>query len=174
MKATETEDEMKARLTEMGISAEQIEVLKTAKSTYELKLLLTSNNEAVKEMITNLEDFSKLMDTLTTKLEEVKEMKAKVEYLNASLNEVSIGLTKLSKASSQINTGIASLNDGAIKVSQGTSELNAQGIKTLANYTNKIVTYGNKLENLVNLSKSYNGFASNNADNTLFVYKLSK
>mgnify|MGYP000775267251 FL=1 len=174
MKATETEDEMKARLTEMEISAEQIEVLKTAKSTYELKLLLTSNNEAVKEMITNLEDFSKLMDTLTTKLEEVKEMKAKVEYLNASLNEVSIGLTKLSKASSQINTGIASLNDGAIKVSQGTSELNAQGIKTLANYTNKIVTYGNKLENLVNLSKSYNGFASNNADNTLFVYKLSK
>lgn len=174
MKATETEDEMKARLTEMGISAEQIEVLKTAKSAYELKLLLTSNNEAVKEMITNLEDFSKLMDTLTTKLEEVKEMKAKVEYLNASLNEVSIGLTKLSKASSQINTGIASLNDGAIKVSQGTSELNAQGIKTLANYTNKIVTYGNKLENLVNLSKSYNGFASNNADNTLFVYKLSK
>ena len=122
----------------------------------------------------DLEDFSKLMDTLTTKLEEVKEMKAKVEYLNASLNEVSIGLTKLSKASSQINTGIASLNDGAIKVSQGTSELNAQGIKTLANYTNKIVTYGNKLENLVNLSKSYNGFASYNADNTLFVYKLSK
>lgn len=174
MKATETEDEMVARLTKMGIPTEKIEVLKTAKSTYELKLLLTSNNEAVKEMITNLEDLSDLLDTLRAKLEEIKEMKTKVEYLNASLNEVSIGLTKLSKASSQINTGIASLNDGAIKVSQGTSELNAQGIKTLANYTNKIVTYGNKLENLVNLSKSYNGFASNNADNTLFVYKLSK
>ena len=174
MKATETEDEMVARLTKMGIPTEKIEVLKTAKSTYELKLLLTSNNEAVKEMITNLEDLSDLLDTLRAKLEEIKEMKTKVEYLNASLNEVSIGLTKLYKASSQINTGIASLNDGAINVSQGTSELNAQGIKTLANYTNKIVTYGNKLENLVNLSKSYNGFASNNADNTLFVYKLSK
>lgn len=174
MKATETEDEMKARLTEMGISAEQIEVLKTAKSTYELKLLLTSNNEAVKEMITNLEDLSKLMDTLTAKLEEVKEMKTKVEYLNASLNEVSIGLTKLSEASSQINAGIKNLNDGAIKVSDGTQALNAQGIKTLVNYTNKIVTFGNKLENLVNLSKSYKGYTSNNADNTLFVYKLSK
>lgn len=174
MKATETEDEMVARLTKMGIPTEKKEALKTAKSTYELKLLLTSNNEAVKEMITNLEDLSDLLDTLRAKLEEVKEMKTKVEYLNASLNEVSIGLTKLSEASSQINTGIASLNDEAIKVSQGTSELNSQGIKTLANYTNKIVTYGNKLENLVNLSKSYNGFASNNADNTLFVYKLSK
>ena len=174
MKATETEDEMEDRLTKMGVPTEQIEVLKTAKSTYELKLLLTSNNEAVKEMITNLEDLSKLMDTLTTKLKEVKEMKTKVEYLNASLNEVSIGLTKLSEASSQINAGVKKLNDGAIKVSDGTQALNAQGIKTLVNYTNKIVTFGNKLENLVNLSKSYKGYTSNNADNTLFVYKLSK
>ena len=115
-----------------------------------------------------------VMDTLTLKLEEVKEMKTKVEYLNSSLNEVSNGLTKLSEASSQINAGIASLNDGATKVSEGTSSLNAQGIKTLVNYTNKIVTFGNKLENLVNLSKSYKGYTSNNADNTLFVYKLSK
>lgn len=125
-------------------------------------------------MITNLEDLSKLMDTLTLKLEEVKEMKTKVEYLNASLNEVSIGLTKLSEASSQINAGVKNLNDGAIKVSDGTQALNAQGIKTLVNYTNKIVTFGNKLENLVNLSKSYKGYTSNNADNTLFVYKISK
>ena len=174
MNATETESEMITRLASLSLPEEKIKELVTVKSTYELKLLLTANNEAVKEMITNLEDLSKLMDTLTLKLEEVKEMKTKVEYLNASLNEVSNGLTKLSEASSQINAGVASLNDGTIKVSQGTSELNAQGIKTLANYTNKIVTYGNKLENLVNISKSYNGFATNNADNTLFVYKLSK
>ena len=174
MNATETEAEMITRLASLSLPEEKIKELVTVKSTYELKLLLTANNEAVKVMITNLEDLSKLMDTLTTKLKEVKEMKTKVEYLNASLNEVSIGLTKLSEASSQINAGVKNLNDGAIKVSQGTSELNAQGIKTLANYTNKIVTYGNKLENLVNISKSYNGFATNNADNTLFVYKLSK
>lgn len=174
MNATETESEMKTRLASLSLPEEKIKELVTVKSTYELKLLLTANNEAVKEMITNLEDLSKLMDTLTTKLKEVKEMKTKVEYLNASLNEVSIGLTKLSEASSQINAGVKKLNDGAIKVSGGTQALNAQGIKTLVNYTNKIVTFGNKLENLVNLSKSYKGFASNNADNTLFVYKLSK
>ena len=132
-----------------NVTKEKLESLVTVKSTYELKLLLTSNNEAVKEMITNLEDLSDLLDTLKAKLEEVKEMKTKVEYLNSSLNEVSNGLTKLSEASSQINAGIASLNDGATKVSEGTSSLNAQGIKTLVNYTNKIVTFGNKLENLV-------------------------
>lgn len=174
MNATETESEMITRLASLSLPEEKIKELVTVKSTYELKLLLTANNEAVKEMITNLEDLSKLMDTLTTKLKEVKEMKTKVEYLNASLNEVSIGLTKLSEASSQINAGVKKLNDGAIKVSGGTQALNAQGIKTLVNYTNKIVTFGNKLEKLVNLSKSYKGFASNNADNTLFVYKLSK
>ena len=174
MNATETESEMITRLASLSLPKEKIKELVTVKSTYELKLLLTANNEAVKEMITNLEDLSKLMDTLTAKLEEVKEMKTKVEYLNASLNEVSIGLTKLSEASSQINAGVKNLNDGAIKVSDGTQALNAQGIKTLVNYTNKIVTFGNKLENLVNLSKSYKGYTSNNADNTLFVYKLSK
>lgn len=174
MNATETESEMITRLASLSLPEEKIKELVTVKSTYELKLLLTANNEAVKEMITNLEDLSKLMDTLTLKLEEVKEMKTKVEYLNASLNEVSIGLTKLSEASSQINAGVKNLNDGAIKVSDGTQALNAQGIKTLVNYTNKIVTFGNKLENLVNLSKSYKGYTSNNADNTLFVYKISK
>ena len=174
MNATETESEMITRLASLSLPEEKIKELVTVKSTYELKLLLTANNEAVKEMITNLEDLSKLMDTLTVKLEEVKEMKTKVEYLNASLNEVSIGLTKLSEASSQINAGVKTLNDGAIKASDGTQTLNAQGIKTLVNYTNKIVTFGNKLENLVNLSKSYKGYASNNADNTLFVYKLRK
>ena len=174
MNATETESEMITRLASLSLPEEKIKELVTVKSTNELKLLLTANNEAVKEMITNLEDLSKLMDTLTLKLEEVKEMKTKVEYLNASLNEVSIGLTKLSEASSQINAGVKNLNDGAIKVSDGTQALNAQGIKTLVNYTNKIVTFGNKLENLVNLSKSYKGYTSNNADNTLFVYKISK
>ena len=174
MNATETESEMITRLASLSLSKEKIKELVTVKSTYELKLLLTANNEAVKEMIINLEDLSKLMDTLTAKLEEVKEMKTKVEYLNASLNEVSIGLTKLSEASSQINAGVKNLNDGAIKISDGTQALNAQGIKTLVNYTNKIVTFGNKLEKLVNLSKSYKGYTSNNADNTLFVYKLSK
>lgn len=174
MNATETASEMKTRLASLSLPEEKIKELVTFKSTYELKLLLTANNEAVKEMITNLEDLSKLMDTLTLKLEEVKEMKTKVEYLNASLNEVSTGLTKLSEASSQINAGVKNLNDGAIKVSDGTQALNAQGIKTLVNYTNKIVTFGNKLENIVNLSKSYKGYTSNNADNTLFVYKLSK
>ena len=176
MKPTETETEMLTRIKKLNpnISKEELENLVTVKSTYELKLLLVANNDAVKEMITNLEDLNSLLDTLTTKLEDVKEMQEKVTLLNASLNELSVGLNKLSQASTEINKGISSLNNGATKISLGTTQLNNQGIKTLVNYSNRIITYSEKVENLVNLSKSYKGFASNNADSTLFVYKLSK
>ena len=176
MSPTETETEMIARIKKLNpnLTVAEEQELKNFKSTYELKLLLVANNDAVKEMITNLEDLNSLLDTLTTKLEDVKEMQGKVTLLNASLNELSVGLNKLSQASTQINKGISTLNNGATKISLGTTQLNNQGIKTLVNYSNRIITYSEKIENLVNLSKSYKGFASNNADSTLFVYKLSK
>lgn len=176
MSPTETETEMIARIKKLNpnLTLAEEQELKNVKSTYELKLLLVANNDAVKEMITNLEDLNSLLDTLTTKLEDVKEMQGKVTLLNASLNELSVGLNKLSQASTEINKGISTLNNGATKISLGTTQLNNQGIKTLVNYSNRIITYSEKIENLVNLSKSYKGFASNNADSTLFVYKLSK
>lgn len=176
MSLTETETEMIARIKKNNpnLTVAEEQELKNVKSTYELKLLLVANNDAVKEMITNLEDLNTLLDTLTTKLEEVKEMQEKVTLLNTSLNELSVGLNKLAQVSTQINKGVSSLNTGATKISLGTKALNEQGIKTIINYSNRIVTYSNKFESIVNLSKSYKGFASNNADNTLFVYKLSK
>ena len=176
MSPTETETEMIARIKKFNpnLTVAEEQELKNVKSTYELKLLLVANNDAVKEMITNLEDLNTLLDTLTTKLEEVKEMQEKVTLLNTSLNELSVGLNKLAQVSTQINKGVSSLNTGATKISLGTKALNEQGIKTIVNYSNRIVTYSNKFESIVNLSKSYKGFASNNADNTLFVYKLSK
>lgn len=176
MSPTETETEMIARIKKLNpnLTVAEEQELKNFKSTYELKLLLVANNDAVKEMITNLEDLNSLLENLTTKLEDVKEMQGKVTLLNASLNELSVGLNKLSQASTEINKGIITLNNGATKISLGTTQLNNQGIKTLVNYSNRIITYSEKIENLVNLSKSYKGFASNNADSTLFVYKLSK
>ena len=176
MSPTETETEMIARIKKLNpnLTVAEEQELKNVKSTYELKLLLVANNDAVKEMITNLEDLNSLLENLTTKLEDVKEMQGKVTLLNTSLNELSVGLNKLSQASTEINKGIITLNNGATKISLGTTQLNNQGIKTLVNYSNRIITYSERIENLVNLSKSYKGFASNNADSTLFVYKLSK
>lgn len=48
MNATETESEMITRLASLSLPEEKIKELVTVKSTYELKLLLTANNEAVK------------------------------------------------------------------------------------------------------------------------------
>ncbi len=176
MKATETEEQMIIRIKTANPNVTDAELtnLVTIKSTYELKALLVANNTAINEMIENLEELQELLNTLTTKIEEVKVMKTKVEYLSSSLNEVSTGLTKLSVASNSINEGISTLNDGATKLYAGTSKLNEQGIKTLVSYTNKVVTYSEKIENLIKLSKSYNGYASNNADSTIFIYKLGE
>lgn len=46
MNATETESEMITRLASLSLPEEKIKELVTVKSTYELKLLLTANNEA--------------------------------------------------------------------------------------------------------------------------------
>ena len=39
---------------------------------------------------------------------------------------------------------------------------------------NIIMNYKNKLNKIVNLSKDYHGFSSNNIDKTTFIYKLTK
>ena len=175
MSQTETEEEMVIRLKSLNptIDNETLTNLVSVKNSYELKLLLTANNEAIKEMISNLKDLNDLLNTLDTKLQEVKVMKTKVTYLNTSLSQVSEGLTKMSQTT-LISDGISSLNAGLKDLSEGTSLLNIQGIKELVNYKNEIITYTNKFEDIANLSKSYKGFSSNNADKTIFIYKISE
>lgn len=175
MSQTETEDAMVERLKQMNpnINEATLVNLKNVKSTYELKLLLTANNEAISEMITNLKDLNTLLNTLDAKLQEVKVMKSKVTYLNNSLSQVSQGLTKMSQTT-LITDGISSLNQGLKELSDGTNLINIQGIKQLVNYKDQVLTYTNKFKDIANLSKSYQGFSSNNSDQTVFIYKIGK
>ena len=53
-------------------------------------------------------------------------------------------------------------------------KINNEGISKLTEFGNKAVTYKNKVKTLTNLSKNYKGFASDNSDSTLFIYKISK
>ena len=175
MSQTETEDAMVERLKQMKPNIDEATLvnLKNVKSTYELKLLLTANNNAISEMITNLQDLNTLLNTLDAKLQEVKVMKSKVAYLNDSLSQVSQGLTKMSQTT-LITDGISSLNQGLKELSDGINLINIQGIKQLVNYKNQVLTYTNKFKDIANLSKSYQGFSSNNSDQTVFIYKIGK
>ena len=152
MSQTETEDEMVERLKQMNPNIDEATLanLKNVKSTYELKLLLTANNNAISEMITNLQDLNTLLNTLDAKLQEVKVMKSKVTYLNDSLSQVSQGLTKMSQTT-LITDGISSLNQGLKELSDGTNLINIQGIKQLVNYKDQVLTYTNKFKDIANL-----------------------
>ena len=72
----------------------------------------------------------------------------------------------------ELNSGINKLNDGTKKLSSGISEFNNKGISTLYNYSLKINNYSSKIEALINLSKQYSGYTSNNSDSTLFISKV--
>lgn len=91
--------------------------------------------------------------------------KAATDKTVASLNVLSENLGTL------VN-GIETLDNGTSTLSNGVSELNKQGINTLTNYTNTFSGYSKKLERLVNLSKNYKGYGSNNSDETIFIYKM--
>ena len=97
-----------------------------------------------------------------------------VNSLQSGSNELTNGLNELSSGSKKLNAGTNSLKDGSNKLSNGIAKINNEGIKKLSSYGTKITNYSNKVKTLVRLSKNYNGFASDNSDNTIFIYKLSK
>ena len=120
---------------------------------------------------------------------------SKVDSINSSLNTLQTGMNELQNGSSTLNEGTKQINDGLTKLYSGSNELlsgtvnlsngtntlnegiikiNNEGISKLTEYGNKAVTYKNKVKTLTNLSKNYKGFASDNSDSTLFIYKISK
>lgn len=148
--------------------------LQTVKKTYESNIglieLLNKNNEAHDLTIQNLTSISSNINTLIT------ELSNGLILLENGSNELSNGLTTLRKGVNELylgmeelNSGINKLNQGTKKLSSGITEFNNKGINTLYNYSIKIKTYSNKAEALINLSKEYKGYTSNNSDNTLFI-----
>lgn len=92
------------------------------------------------------------------KKEASKKIKDSMTILNNGLTELNIGIEKLYNGSNELSTGISTFNN--------------QGIRVLSSYTGTIKTYTSKLEALVNLSKEYKGFTTNNSDETLFISKV--
>ena len=59
-------------------------------------------------------------------------------------------------------------------LSTGISTYNKEGINKLSSYADKAKTYTTKLKKLKKLSEKYEGYASNNADSTIFVSVIKK
>lgn len=159
-------------LTSQGMSSEEIKStitnLTTVKKTYEGNLqlitLLEGNNQA---LLTSKD----LIGTVSSKLSELNEGTNKLSNGTKQIND---GLTKLYSGSNELLSGTVNLSNGTNTLNEGIIKINNEGISKLTEYGNKAVTYKNKVKTLTNLSKNYKGFASNNSDSTLFIYKISK
>lgn len=159
-------------LTSQGMSSEEINStitnLTTVKKTYEGNLqlitLLEGNNQA---LLTSKD----LIGTVSSKLSELNEGTNKLSNGTKQIND---GLTKLYSGSNELLSGTTNLSNGTNTLNEGIIKINNEGISKLTEYGNKAVTYKNKVKTLTNLSKNYKGFASDNSDSTLFIYKISK
>lgn len=159
-------------LTSQGMSSEEIKStitnLTTVKKTYEGNLqlitLLEGNNQA---LLTSKD----LIGTVSSKLSELNEGTNKLSNGTKQIND---GLTKLYSGSNELLSGTTNLSNGTNTLNEGIIKINNEGISKLTEYGNKAVIYKNKVKTLTNLSKNYKGFASDNSDSTLFIYKISK
>lgn len=159
-------------LMSQGMSSEEIKStitnLTTVKKTYEGNLqlitLLEGNNQA---LLTSKD----LIGTVSSKLSELNDGTNK---LSSGTKQINDGLTKLYSGSNELLSGTTSLSNGTNTLNEGIIKINSEGISKLTEYGNKAVTYKNKVKTLTNLSKNYKGFASDNSDSTLFIYKISK
>lgn len=159
-------------LTSQGMSNEEIKStitnLTTVKKTYEGNLqlitLLEGNNQA---LLTSKD----LIGIVSSKLSELNEGTNKLSNGTKQIND---GLTKLYSGSNELLSGTTNLSNGTNTLNEGIIKINNEGISKLTEYGNKAVIYKNKVKTLTNLSKNYKGFASDNSDSTLFIYKISK
>ena len=177
-------------LNSLDISDEDKNNLINYKDTYDnnkgLIQLLSSNNSTLDLLISTLQDTSNnLLDSIESIESVLEEKGTKVVYnglieLNTGINKLYSGSSQLYDGSKQLlngtyklKTGADSLVDGTKGLSDGIKLLNDSGINKLSNYADRINNYTNTIKDLVYLSKEYDGFASNNATNTMFIYKVN-
>jgi len=128
-------------------------------TNYQLLQLLKANYQSVDSEIN-------LITTLPNQLNELK----------TGLNEIKKGTKEISTNMKTVKSGINSIYDGSTELKNGMNQLNTgietfnkEGINTLTEYSKKIDEYSTKFEDLIMLSKNYNGFATDSADETMYI-----
>ena len=72
----------------------------------------------------------------------------------------------------QLKDALIKLENGSSTLSNGISQFNTEGIKKIVGYSNKFKVYTEKAKRVLNKSKEYKGFGSNNVTRTTFVFKM--
>jgi len=174
----QSDSELTAYFASIGVDEATITNLLTCKKTYEGNLslikLLQTNTEAFTTMLQELEKTSSMVTTLINELNNaLVKLEAGSNQIANALQEVSIGLDKLSAGTNTLASGTKELSNGANTLSSGIATINKEGISKLTETSKKVTNYSTKTKQLVKLSKDYQGFASNNSNKTIFIYKVN-
>lgn len=141
------------------------------------KYKILGANEVISQVlcgILGVNDMSYVTDeTVSLFKENIYKLVGGVNSLYEGSNRLNNGLQELYKGSNQLVDGSKKIENGTKSLNEGLNKLNDEGISKLNELANKVNSYSNKVKGLTKLSKNYSGFASNNSDNTIFIYKLS-
>lgn len=124
--------------------------------------LLSQNNAVIDQTVESFKSIATLTDALEAVSKGANE-------LDNGIDSLKIGIKKLQSGSKEFNAGMNSLNKGITTLSKGTKEFNEKGICKLVDYAEKLKDVSDKAEALIKLSENYKGYASNNADETVFI-----
>lgn len=94
------------------------------------------------------------------------------EVKNEATKQIKENMITLNNGLVSLDDGINKLYEGSNKLNDGITRFNNEGIKKISNYTYKINSYKSKAEALVELSKNYKGYTSDNSTETIFINKV--
>ena len=166
-------DTKKADLDLLSAAPSLTEEQAIQKQTLETVVPILKNQyEALKGTLELLEQTKTSLETsIEANKGLIKLISGNNEVVKSSINTID-SMRTLSGAMNQLEGGIKKLNNGATTLNQGITKFNKEGINKLSSYSNKVSIYSSKAEALVNLSKNYKGFASDNSNETIFVNKV--
>ena len=158
---------------ENGIAEAQANIAKLPGARYKL----LGANEVIGQVlcgVLGVDDMDYVNDqTIAIFKENINKLVYGVNSLYEGSSKLNSGLQELYNGSSRLVEGSKKLEDGTKSLSDGLDRLNREGISKIALLANQVGVYSTKIKNLSYLSNNYSGYASNNSNNTLFIYKLS-
>lgn len=138
---------------------------------------LLGANESINQIlcgILNVSSKDQINDTTITIFKsQLQALKSGSGLLSNGITSLNNGLGELYDGSKQLKNGSTQLNQGTDQLSEGIKKLESEGISKIVSLSNKVLKYSKESKKLIKLSKEYKGFASNNSDSTIFIYKLS-
>ena len=152
--------------------------LMTYKTEYDSNIglitLISYNNGALDQLTTTLSSTSGEVETkLNTINGYLKQLQQEgTSKTKDGASSLKNGITELYNGSVELTNGTKILMDGTTTLKNGINKINGEGISKLTGLTDQASTYSTKAKRLVELSKNYKGYASENANDVIFVYKV--